>query len=562
MASSEQATAGIFHLLRLDSIKKKFLTFALVATLVPALTTTWLAYVHNKRSLTEKITAELRNASNHVARTSDLWLQERFYDVRVFASSYEVSENLERILGTRKSNAAEATRRLEDYLASVRGRFTDYEELTVFDTRARVVASSGSSGEWGLPEDWIGKITKEERLSSDVYRNEASDNVVMSIAVPITAPDGRFLGGFAAKLNFASIDHELRGLPIGETGHVYLLGKDSAVLVSSRLTAKDLLETRLNPQTVRSLTGQRPASFEYMSSQGVKVVGTLEPAPQLGFVAVAEVSTDEAFAQIAELKSQTMLVVSFLLVGVGLIAYLLSLSVVRPLDRLTKGAAKVAEGDLGVNLPVETRGELGYLTRVFNDMVQRLRLGHEELQRLSVTDGLTGLHNRMCLTETLTREVARAKRQGMSFSVLMIDVDHFKSYNDTFGHLAGDEALKKMNPILTECLRDADFAARYGGEEFFVLLPDSVLDGAVDVAERIHARIAVETFGPTDAADTLTLSIGAAEFPKHGESPESIVAAADQALYRAKRRGRNRTVRAGKARSRPAEDLPLPRKRA
>ena len=226
------------------------------------------------------------------------------------------------------------------------------------------------------------------------------------------------------------------------------------------------------------------------------------------------------------------------------------LLIVQPLDRLTTGAARVAGGDLEVDLPVVTRGELGYMTEVFNAMVNRLRSGREALEKLSVTDGLTGLFNRNHLMVSLTMEIARADRHEEPFTVLMIDLDHFKKYNDAHGHLAGDEILARMAAVFTDCIREVDYAARYGGEEFLVMLPQTELSGATAVAERIRTRFAEEAMQIANGV-SLTLSIGIAEYPKHGDTTESIVAAADAALYKAKRAGRNRVVGATVRKSKP-----------
>jgi diguanylate cyclase (GGDEF)-like protein len=214
--------------------------------------------------------------------------------------------------------------------------------------------------------------------------------------------------------------------------------------------------------------------------------------------------------------------------------------IIRPLDRLTKGAAEVAGGDLAVDLPVLGGGEVADLTKVFNHMVARLRQGREELERLSVTDGLTGLFNRRYLIEHLASEVSRSRRNHHSFAVLMMDVDHFKTYNDTHGHLAGDEVLVRVSRILRESIRDVDFPTRYGGEEFLVLLPETSIERAVEVAERIRTRLASETF----AGGRITLSAGVASFPEFGETAEAVIMCADVALYEAKREGRDRVVRA------------------
>jgi len=272
---------------------------------------------------------------------------------------------------------------------------------------------------------------------------------------------------------------------------------------------------------------------------------------------VAEIGREEAYAQTLRIRNVTLLTVAGLVVGIGVLAYLLGLTMVRPLTRLTAGASEVAAGDLNVDLPVVTHGEVGHMTRVFNDMVARLRQGREELaatnaalsqknqelQELSITDGLTGLYNRKHLMETLTAEVARAGRLKHPFAVLMVDIDRFKRYNDTYGHLAGDQLLSRIPTLFKEATRNIDYVARYGGEEFLVILHEVGADGALQVAERIRARVAAEMFPP--AGQPVTVSIGVATFPEHGDSPEAIVTSADGALYEAKRGGRNRVVVAG-----------------
>lgn len=250
---------------------------------------------------------------------------------------------------------------------------------------------------------------------------------------------------------------------------------------------------------------------------------------------------EEAYAQIEQLRDVTAVLVMGLLLLVGFIAYRLGLLIVRPLDRLTTGAAEVAAGDLGVDLPVG-KGEVGYLTEVFNGMVARLREGRQQLEVLLVTDPLTGISNRRHLMETLESETRRANRSDQSFAILMVDVDRFKKFNDTYGHIAGDEALKVVAKVLQEATREIDHVARYGGEEFMVVLPDTDIGGAVHAAERVRAQLAARSLSVGEQGDTLTLSTGAAEFPADGDSPKSLIASADAALYQAKRRGRDRVV--------------------
>jgi diguanylate cyclase (GGDEF)-like protein len=173
---------------------------------------------------------------------------------------------------------------------------------------------------------------------------------------------------------------------------------------------------------------------------------------------------------------------------------------------------------------------------------------NQELQALSITDGLTGLYNRKHFLEVLGGQISRATRGRLQFSLAMIDADHFKEYNDTLGHQAGDVILKTIGTILQESLRSMDYAFRYGGDELIVLLPDVTIGGAVEVAERIRAKMAEAKLGGEMNLAAVTVSIGVASFPEHGETPETIIASADGALYDAKRNGRNRVVVAGSSR--------------
>ncbi len=568
MLSWEQTVSSFLDTLRLHSIKSKILVFALLATLIPSLTMGWLSYAQNKRSLTEKITEELRNVTSHTSREIDLWLKERFYDVRVFASSYEVSENLEKILRAPNATAEEAKvlRRLQGYLTSVREKFIDYEELLVLDPNAQAVATTADRpGSVNLPSEWLTLAREDKAILGEIHWDEAGEKAVMSIAVPVKAANGRFLGVLTARLNFETIHQFVQSFPLGTSGHVYVMARDGTLVTSSRLTPSAPTHIRLSDHATQTLFTQEGASLEYRDYQGKEVVGTLRQVPPLDWAVLAEIGKDEAYAQILRLRNLTLLIVLGLMLGIGLTAYLLGLTIVHPLDRLTKGAAKVAAGDLQVDLPVLSGGEVGYMTEVFNDMVARLRQGRDdlacinstlsernkELAQISVTDGLTGLYNRKHLMETLTNEVIRARRHNRPFSVLLIDIDHFKEFNDTFGHLAGDDLLAKLASLLKKSIRSVDYAARYGGEEFLLMLPETGIDGACESADRIRDRVARESF--ENGKQQITVSIGVAAFREHGTSPESVIASADAALYQAKRRGRNRVVRASARREEKAK---------
>lgn len=171
-----------------------------------------------------------------------------------------------------------------------------------------------------------------------------------------------------------------------------------------------------------------------------------------------------------------------------------------------------------------------------------LRLG-EKLRNQSIRDPLTGLFNRRYMEESLERELRRAIRNNESVAILMIDIDHFKQFNDTFGHQAGDTLLREFGSFLRQRTRGQDVACRFGGEEFVVILTGSALDGASKRAEVLREELkhlAVQHVG--QVLGSLSISIGVSAYPNHGPGAEELLHAADQALYRAKSEGRDKVV--------------------
>lgn len=181
------------------------------------------------------------------------------------------------------------------------------------------------------------------------------------------------------------------------------------------------------------------------------------------------------------------------------------------------------------------------LAQLIATAMENARL-YEEARRLSNTDPLTGLYNHGFFKKALDIEVEKSKRHGHPLSLLMIDIDFFKKVNDTFGHGAGDKALKQLSDLFKTTCRKIDVVARYGGEEFSVIGPETDKDEARALAERIRKMTADNTFsvnGPEEKRFNLTVSIGIASCPRHTQDPDRLIVLADRALYMAKDRGRD-----------------------
>ena len=169
----------------------------------------------------------------------------------------------------------------------------------------------------------------------------------------------------------------------------------------------------------------------------------------------------------------------------------------------------------------------------------------DKLQALSVRDDLTGLFNRRYMEETLQREFIQSQRSKRPIGIVILDVDFFKQFNDTYGHKAGDIVLVELAALLTNTIRKGDVVCRYGGEEFLIILPGISASTTIERAETVRARVERELrIIYNDDWLPITISLGAAAFPDHGRTPEDVLKAADDALYKAKEDGRNRVFSA------------------
>lgn len=235
--------------------------------------------------------------------------------------------------------------------------------------------------------------------------------------------------------------------------------------------------------------------------------------------------------------------------GVAVVASLvLARSILLPLRTLEEGVDRLGEGDLSHRINLTTQDELGQLAMTFNLMAEKLEQSQVALKSLASLDGLTGVSNRREFDRRLQVETERSRRYSHSCSLLMLDIDYFKKLNDTYGHQAGDEALRVVASLIKQKIRPIDQVARYGGEEFAIILPETSGNEALAIAERLRRAIAnYEIMVAQGQAIHVTISGGVATFPEDAGSEEVLTFTADQSLYVAKHSGRNRVVSSSSA---------------
>lgn len=536
----------------LHSIKSKILIFAILATLIPSAGLGLLSYRQNQTILADNVTHQLRTLANDSRRELEFWLNTQIDSLRALSTSDAVFNGLAQ--GSPSAGTdAQAARMLAHYLRLVEEKLPPLLELTVTDARGELVASTADqSGDIILPDARQQGSAARTVLVQPPHWDKALGRATLGLAVPVLSLEDQYLGSLIARVDLSTVQPRLEDAARPSPGEVTLLALDGSPVLTTHGAVSELLP--LNDPVLKGLRNQGDQPIAFTGHTGTAVLGLAQSSDVLQGLVVAERERQEIDQAWVVFRNLFLAFLAGLILLVGLVGWAMGRSIVIPLQRLTRAADGIAAGDLNVQLPVERRDEVGQLTRVFNQMTSKLRHSQQEvesaslalqeknqqLETLAITDGLTGLYNRNKLNDILAEEFARYRRHRRPFAVLLLDIDHFKALNDTYGHLAGDEVLKSVARTLAHSIRSVDFAARYGGEEFVIVLPETNTDTARDLAQRICSQIQKDRHRFQDQALAVTLSIGVAGIRDDDKSVDAIIARADAMLYEAKNAGRNR----------------------
>jgi diguanylate cyclase (GGDEF)-like protein len=389
--------------------------------------------------------------------------------------------------------------------------------VVVLDTTGKIIADSTSitPHEYNLRDRDYFRI-HEDRSDAGLFisrpvKSRLRGDMMIAMSRRISRPDGSFGGVLMGSLRLAYFQDLFAKLDLGAKGSVALVRADGRMIMRRPLHQEDIDRDLGDVSTFREYAATPSGTSVSTSTlDGVERLNTFRHVGNLPLILVIGIATDDIYA-VWWRKAVAIGLALAALTGATLALCLLS------------------------------RREITRRTQAEHALVQAA----EQLLIMAGTDGLTGLANRRSLDDTLTTEWRRTMRSATSIAVMMLDVDWFKLFNDTYGHPEGDRVLQAIAKCIGQTvLRPPDMAGRYGGEEFLALLPETELSGAVIIAERI--RVAVEDLNMPHAASPnrrVTLSIGVAvAYPGHGDEPSCVVKQADEALYAAKRAGRNRVA--------------------
>jgi diguanylate cyclase (GGDEF)-like protein len=539
----------------LKSIKSKIFVFAIIATLTPSLGLGLLSFRQNEAQISENVTRELRALASQASRELELWINKHIRAVRALSTSNAVIDGLSATAQPLASKSNNTPQALTYYLRSVQSKLDTILELTVVDAAGQILASSAAaSSAITLPQSWPENALTEGVVLVPPHWEKQRATATLSVAVPVLSYDNALMGALVAVLDLRTAQPYLKSSTKSPPGEVLLLDQNGRELLSSRATSTTKLMS-LDAAVLRQMLSQPGKSIVFQGLMHREVIGLADIPAALPVTIVAEQDRADVYAAWVNLRNLYLALVCIIVLVVTAVAFRMGRSIVTPLQHLINAANSIASGDLDVRLPVTRNDEFGHLTRIFNQMADKLRHSHAEivatnqamqqqnqlLETLSITDGLTGLYNRSKLDAILKDELARFKRNQRPFAVLMMDIDYFKTLNDSHGHIAGDEVIVAVARILGRSIRSVDYAARYGGDEFIIIMVETTADMALKTAERIRSQVNDMRYSSNGQIVSVTVSIGVVQCQQSDDgTPTAVFSRADSALYEAKRAGRNR----------------------
>ncbi len=547
----------------LRSLAARITMLVFAATVLSSLTVSLLSMESLEGFLRQKIDQRFPQVAQRVAKELDQWYSLRAREIEVFAGSAILIESAPRLEKPGR-RGDQARTEAEQYLRYVLDSFPQFQRLLIVNAAGEPMIEVGNGDD--LPANYLAEHAPpgEGARFSDARRH--GGDLVQIASAPMRDGSARTVAHLYAFVDFDGLIPMLRSAELGDSASLYIVDEDLRYL-----NPPDGVDADATYQGASAERDLASGVAYYDDPRGERVIGTNQSFPRFGWTLVIEQPYDEAFAPIVSSMSRVASLNLAIVLGVGLLAFRIAASIVKPLRALSDAAKRLSQGEREVEIdePRYSTDEVHLLTDTFNEMSrglgrnareleenqreiesanQELVAKNEELsnmnlvlEQLSITDGLTKLHNHRYFQEQLVAECKRAARTEAPLSLILVDIDYFKRWNDRLGHAGGDEILRKIAEVINAACRETDLLARYGGEEFAMLALDTELAGATALAEKIRQAVEASDF-VTDVPsekESLTVSVGVAAF---GGDRKRLFVDADEALYAAKDAGRNRVV--------------------
>ncbi len=429
------------------------------------------------------------------------------------------------------------------------------------DVGPHVLSAFADTDPDGLEMDFVKVVDGRGKTTLNLRREVFATTALDDAAIIAAAREGSAAGGLVSTIT-GSAAYVVGAAPLDLNG-----SQVAVLLVGLKVNGEMLRETGLpddqevfvvGPEETIAATGPTSTDSQWDSTLAKAFAGEVsmggqeylastvpvraEFGPSLSVVAVQPAGP--LTAQAAAGRTKAWLVLGFGLLGFIAVTLLVSVALARPLRAVTRAAQDLAAGDLSARAPVASGDEIGQLAVAFNSMgdelsrrAQTLAEAFDELKSLSETDALTGLLNHRALHAALEAELERARRYRLVVSVVIIDVDHFKLINDTYGHPTGDLVLRQVADVLKANTRSSDIVGRHGGDEFMAILPETATEQASALADKLRWAMCERPLEIDGLQIPIRLSLGTASFPTNCGKMSELLGRADANLYLSKRSG-------------------------
>lgn len=388
----------------------------------------------------------------------------------------------------------------------------------------------------------------------------ANEEPLLGIGISIVSSSAKDKQTSMIAVGYMQVETILKNVLENNISEVFVVGAEGKKLIHANMAKQAVDDSVIDLPIVKELE-------RHVSSTGVMRYKTGE-TEQLGAYSrinianlgvISQTDAEKAYKAVSQMKKRSMIFALIITTLTMIVTLIFARKLTAPLYRLVTAMHEVAKGQLDTRFEIKTNDEIGIISETFGQMTRDLKTSRtqleeinrdleekvkertRQLEEIAIRDPLTNCYNRRYFNTRLNEELKRAKRHQFPVSIIYLDIDHFKKYNDTNGHPMGDVLLKQFSTLLAKNIRDTDFLARLGGEEFCIVFPQTALKDAAGKAERIRAAIEKTDFpnGEKQPLGRVTASLGVSEYPTCAQDDENLIKAADAALYHIKESGRN-----------------------
>lgn len=539
----------IHRILKLDGIVSRFFFWVIIIVVLTSFSYLFTYSAVDKKVKLEEVERNLHYGLQNQIITLENWSADREEEVSLLAGFLVTTDANYEIMAARFNYFAKHYEQLSSIV------FIDKEGYVRLDTAYEGTIINDEK--INVSDREYFKLAKEgNRVVYKIIQKESSGDPAVIFAAPVLTEENKFNGVLLTAVHLDKVIDLLSETILGETGKVTFTNNEGEIIL--RLT-KDVSETFISEVGSNHLEGEllhhigkeaNEGFVEYKDAINKSTYSAFSSLLDEQFILINEIDKSEVLAAHDRMVTIMFLITMLIIIGAFILFYPVTQRLLQPFRYLVFAIERMKRGRYNTQLNAKkfktSPRELQQMMHVFNEMAVAIQENKLLLKNLSNTDGLTGVANRRLFEENLTETWENCLQERKPISLLFIDIDFFKKYNDSFGHQEGDVCLIKIAQALTNVVdQPNELVARYGGEEFVITLPNTRSEKAREVAAAVQEQIKQLRIqrSPNDEDKYVTVSIGVATLtPTSLNTKEELIQIADQALYDAKSKGRNKVI--------------------